>query len=382
MRGWSFSIGGVLGVNVRIHMFFALLLLVSVSYTSVAGVSGVRGLALWLLLFLAVGVREIARGIATAWWGLELRSLLLLPTGALPTFATREDTDRAASARVQRRLALVGPAANLLVGLLLAGFVLGMSPELGLRSLLERPWITPNHLLRSLVWMQLLLGAINLLPAFPLDGGRVLRGEFARAGGGLKRTRQAAGLSQMVAIGLIVVGFLMNNLLLLIAGVFVLTFAHMEDSSVLLESAVAAVRMRDVMLTEFSTLSASATLEDAIMCAAHSLQDVFPVVRGRSLVGAVSRQGIFEALETSGNGYVQGVMTRSFHTATPEDSLVQTLQRITTGVGAQLVPVVEDGRVVGIITPQNLSQSMVILNQSRRLERRNARAAARSGEDE
>jgi Zn-dependent protease len=382
MRGWSFSIGGVLGVNVRIHMFFALLLLVSVSYTSVAGVSVVRGVALWLLLFLAVAVREIARGIAAAWFGLELRSIMLLPTGALPTYATREDTERAGSPGVQRKLALVGPIANLLTGLLLIGFVLGMSPELGIWGLLQRPWITPSHLLRSLIWMQLLLGLINLLPAFPLDGGRVLRSEFARAGGGLRRTRQAAGLSQMVAVALIVAGFLMNNLLLLIAGVFVLTFAHMEDQGVLLESAVAAVRMRDVMLTEFSTLSASATLEDAVTHAVHTLQDVFPVVRGRDLVGAVSRQGIFEALESNGNGYVQGVMTRSFHTAQPEDSLVQTLQRIATGVGAQLVPVVEDGRVVGIITPQNLSQSMVILSQARKLVERNARAAERSDGDE
>jgi CBS domain-containing protein/Zn-dependent protease len=380
MRGWSFSVGGVLGVEIRIHMFFALLLVVSVSYTSVAGVSVMRGVALWLLLLLAVAVREVARGIAAAWWGLELRALLLLPTGALPSFATQEDSDRAGSARVQRKFALVGPIANVLVGLLFAGFVLGMSPELGIWDLMQRPWITPIHLLRSLIWMQLLLGMINLLPAFPLDGGRVLRGEFARAGGGLKRTRRAAGLSQMVAIALIVAGFLMNNLLLLIAGVFVLTFAHVEDQGGLLESAVAAVRMRDVMLTEFSTLSASATLEDAVASAVHTLQDVFPVVRGRNLVGAVSRQGIFEALETNGNGYVQGVMTRSFHTAQPGDSLVQTLQRITTGIGAQLVPVVEDGRVVGIITPQNLSQSMVILSQTRRLAERSAKAAQSDGD--
>jgi CBS domain-containing protein len=354
-------------------MFFVLLLLVSVSYTSLTGASVMRGLGLWLLLLLAVAVREVARGIASAWHGLELRSLLLLPTGALPIYATREASERAAKPQLQRQLALVGPIANLFAGLLCVGFVLGMSPELNRWSLLERPWITPNHLLRSLVWMQVLLGAINLLPAFPLDGGRVLRSEFTRVGGGLKRTRQAAGLSQLIAIGLIAAGFLMNNLLLLIAGVFVLTFAHMEDQGVLLESAVAAVQMRDVMLTEFSTLSASATLEDAVAQAVHTLQDVFPVVRGRSLVGAVSRQGIFEALQSNGNGYVQGVMTRSFHTAQPGDSLVHTLQKISAGVGAQLVPVVEGERVVGIITPQNLSQSMVTLNQSRRLIERNAK---------
>jgi CBS domain-containing protein len=381
MHGWSFSIGRVLGVEVRIHMFFVFLLVLSISYTSVAGLSGIRGFGLWGMLLLAVLVREVARGIATAWFGLHLRSVMLLPTGGLPTFASTDEAERAATPRIQRALALVGPLANLFVGLLLVAFVVGMSPQLGFAGVLARPWITPSYLLRSMVWMQLLLGAINFLPATPLDGGRVLRGEFARAGGGVKRAKQATGLGQIVAIGLIIAGLLMNNLLMLIAGVFVLMFAHMEDQGVMLETNVAAVKMRDVMLTEFSTLSASATLEDAMQQAVHTLQDVFPVVRGTNLVGAVSRQGIFEALQSNGNGYVQGVMTRSFHTAQPEDSLVKTLQRITTGVGAQLVPVVEGERVVGIITPQNLSQSMGTLNQTRRLAERSARAEQMRGDE-
>ena len=125
--------------------------------------------------------------------------------------------------------------------------------------------------------------------------------------------------------------------------------------------------MRDVMLMEFSTLSASDTLEDALQRSIHSLQDVFPVIRGSNLVGAVSRQGIVEALQTNGNGYVQGVMTRSFQTAQPDDSLVKTLRRIATGQGAQLVPVMDGDRIVGIITPQNLAHSMTMLNQRRRM---------------
>ena len=132
-----------------------------------------------------------------------------------------------------------------------------------------------------------------------------------------------------------------------------------------MQTKVDSVRMKDVMLTEFSTLSASATLEDALDQAIHTLQDVFPVVRGGNLVGAVSRQGIFEALQDGWKRLRQGVMTRSFHTAQPDDSLLKTLQRITAGHGAQLVPVIEGERVVGIITPQNLSQSMSVLNQSK-----------------
>jgi CBS domain-containing protein len=385
MRGWSFPVGRILGVDVRIHMFFLLLLVMSVSYTSVAGISGARGVALWLLLLFAVAVREVARAVASAWFGLEVSGLLLLPTGALPTYANREDVERASAAGVQKKLALVGPIANVVGGLLFAGLMMGMGLgktwETGLAELLGRPWITPNYLLRSLVWMQLLLGAINLLPAFPLDGGRVVRGEFARAGGGQKRTRLALQMGQVVAIGLIVAGLLMNNLWPMMMGIFVLVGARMEDQGMRLESNVATVRMRDVMLTEYSTISASATLEDAVERAAHTLQDVFPVVRGRRLVGAVSRQAIFEALGLNGNGYVQGVMTRSFHTAEAEDSLVKTLERITAGVGAQLVPVVDGERVLGIVTPQNLSQSMGILNQTRRLAEQKARLDQLQGDE-
>ena len=129
------------------------------------------------------------------------------------------------------------------------------------------------------------------------------------------------------------------------------------------------VLMRDVMLTQFSTLSASDTLEDALQRAMHTLQDVFPVVRGGSLVGAVSRQNIMQALASGGNSYVQGVMSRNFQTALPGDSLVKTLPRLRNTQGEPLIPVMEGERIVGIVTPQNLSQSMTLLNQSRRIRR-------------
>jgi hypothetical protein len=89
MRGWSFPIGRLLGVDVRIHTFFLLLLGLSISYASLTGATGARGLALWLLLLLAVFVREVARAVGVAWFGLDLRSMLLLPTGGLLSYATR-----------------------------------------------------------------------------------------------------------------------------------------------------------------------------------------------------------------------------------------------------------------------------------------------------
>ena len=367
MRGWSFPIGRFLGVDVRIHTFFLVLLGLSIGYAAMGGATGGRGFGLWLLLVLAVVVREVARAIAAAWYGLDVRSLLLLPTGGLMSYASAEATERASTPAMQKRMAVVGPIANLSFGLLLGALTLVIAPQI---NLFERPWITPSHLLRAAVWVNLLLGAVNLLPAAPLDGGRVFRGEFGKTHGGAKGARTVVGIGQIVSLGLIVAGILLPNMWLLMMGVFVFIGARMEDQGMLLQTDVDAVRMRDVMLMDYSMLSASDTLEDALQRSIHTLQDVFPVVRGGNLVGAVSRQGIVEALQADGNGYVQGVMTRSFQTAQPDDSLVKTLRRIMAGQGAQLVPVVQGDRIVGIITPQNLSHSMTMLNQRRRMRER------------
>jgi Zn-dependent protease/CBS domain-containing protein len=379
MRGWSFPVGRFFGVEVRIHAFFLLLLVLSITLGSLAGVNGGRILALWFLLLFAVAVRETARALAAVWYALELRGILLLPTGGLMTYATLEAARHAEEPSIERRMAVVGPLTSIGFGLLLGAIVLASAPGI---NLVDRPWITPSHLLRAMVWLNLMLGAINLLPAFPLDGGRVFRrvpAENAATGKAPSQTPsltaglrwgQGAGLSQWIAIALVVAGLLLSNLWLAIMGAFILLGAQMESGSLLASGEKAEpVLMRDVMLTQFSTLSASDTLEDALQRAVHTLQDVFPVVRGGTLVGAVSRQSILEALATSGNSYVQGVMTRSFHTALPDDSLAKTLGRIMGSPGAQLVPVMEGERIVGIVTPQNLSQSMGLLNQSRRLRR-------------
>ncbi|HEX7157904.1 MAG TPA: CBS domain-containing protein [Edaphobacter sp.] len=363
MRGWSFPIGRFLGVEIRIHTFFLLLLGLAVSYSSVSGSTGSRGFALWMLLLAAIVVREVARALAAAWYGLELRSVLLLPTGGLHTYATHEASELASTPAMQRRMAIVGPIANIVFGLVLAALVVTVAPQI---NVLERPWITPARLLRASIWISLLLGAVNFLPASPLDGGRIFRGEFSKSHGAIRGMRAAAGLGQLIAFALIIAGLVMPNMWLVMLGVFIMIGAHMEDQGLLLADSDS-VRMRDVMLTEFTTLSASDTLEDALQRSVHTLQDVFPVVRGANLVGSVSRQGIVEALQAEGNGYVQGVMSRSFQTAQPDDSLVKTLRRIMAGHGVQLVPILEGDRIVGIITPQNLAHSMGLLSLRRRI---------------
>ena len=167
-------------------------------------------------------------------------------------------------------------------------------------------------------------------------------------------------------------GMYLRDYWLVIAGFFIMIGAQIEDQGVFFQSVVDTVRMHEVMLTDFATLSPSDTLADALGRCVHSLQEDFPVVRGPELVGIVSRQRIVDALRNDGNGYVQSVMSRAFQVARPEDTLGTTIRRLTAGHGLALIPVTDSGRVVGIVSVQNLMSSMSLLAEKRRLEREEA----------
>lgn len=366
MRGWSLPLGRWMGVDVRIHTFFVMLLGFCLIYASSNNLSSGRGFLLWGLLVLVVGVREIARAITAAYFGLEIRSILLLPIGGLFSYANPESQEQATLGKTLYALAFAGPVANLLFAAMLAGLITGASPQL---NLLAYPWLTATHLIRSTVWLNVFLAGLNMLPAYPLDAGRLLRGYFAKTQGALRGARAAAGLGQILALTIFGVGIYLQNPWLIMAGPFIFIGAQLEDQGTLFQSVVDTVQMRDVMLTDFSTLSPSDTLEDALYRSIHTLQDDFPVVRGTSLVGIVSKQRILDALRSEGNGYVQSIMSRGFQVAKPEDSLGSTIRRISGGRGLSVVPITEGERVVGIVSLQNLMHSMSLLAEHRNLRR-------------
>jgi len=356
-----------MGVELRVHIFFPLLVLVLFALSAAAGWP--RGLALFILLVAAVVTRETARLLMAAWLGLRLRAVLLLPIGGLFAYANPESQENANRGAGQFALALAGPVANWLAALAAAGAILGAS---GTVRIFDLPLITPAHLLRSLVWMQACLGLLHLLPAYPLDCGRLIRNAFARKHGFANAGRAAAGLGQMLATLAMLGGMFLRDPWLFLAGLFIMIGAQIEDQGVFFQSVVDTVRMREVMLTDFATLSPSDTLADALYRCVHSLQEEFPVVRGPQLVGIVSRQRIVDALRNDGNGYVQSVMSRAFQVARPEDTLGTTIRRLTAGHGLALIPITESGRVVGIVSVQNLMSSMSLLAEQRRIERQEA----------
>jgi CBS domain-containing protein/Zn-dependent protease len=352
-----------MGVELRVHIFFPLLAIVLIGISG--QVSWQRAVILFFELALAVAVRETSRLLVAAWLGLRLRAILLLPIGGLFAYADPESQENANRGRGQLALAMAGPLANWATALAMAAALLGASGEI---RLWDSPLITPSYLVRSTVWMQAFLGVLHLVPAYPLDCGRLIRSALVRARGLGSAARIASGLGQALALVALVGGMILHNPWIILIGFFILIGAQIEDQGVFFQSVVDTVRMREVMLTDFATLSPSDTLADALYRCVHSLQEDFPVVRGPELVGIISRQRIVDALRSDGNGYVQSAMSRAFQIARPEDTLGTTIRRLT-GHGMSLIPVTESGRVVGIVSVQNLMSSMSLLAEQRRMER-------------
>src|SRR5206468_7848249 len=205
------------------------------------------------------------------------------------------------------------------------GIILVAAPHI---HLLERPYIHSSNLPRSLVWANLWLALFNLLPAYPMDGGRVLRALFSRSMDPVRATRRAVTIGQVFATLFMLVGMLWNIWLTMI-GFFLFIAAQLEERSAVFQSVLATVRLEDIMLTDFATLSPADTLEDALEKAVHSLQGDFPVIRGSDMVGVISKQKILDALRVEGNGYVQAVMNRIFEVATRQESLAAAFRKRT-----------------------------------------------------
>jgi CBS domain-containing protein len=183
----------------------------------------------------------------------------------------------------------------------------------------------------------------------------------------VQATRRAVAIGQAFAMLFVLVGMLWNVWLAMV-GFFLFIAAQLEERSVVFQSVLASVQMNDIMLTDFATLSPADTLEDALEKAVHSLQDDFPVIRGSDMVGVISKQKILQALRTQGNGYVQSVMSKIFEVAGRGESLASAFRKLT-AKNLSIIPVVEDQRLVGIVTLQNLMHSMALLAESRKLRR-------------
>lgn len=370
MRGWSISAGRLFGIELRIHLtFFVLPLFVwwidFAAHNRHADAN--RDMALAGIMFACVILHEIGHALVAIREKSPAKAVVLLPIGGVTMLDDSRLLAETATGKFnwQReiRIAAAGPIFSLLLAVISGAVILAAVPSAKLWSY---PFVQASSLLKSFVWTNIYLAAINLLPAYPLDGGRVLRAVFARSMDPVRATRNAVSIGKTFAVLFMLAG--MWNIWLSMVGVLLFIGAQLEERSVIFHSVLETVQMDDIMLTDFATLSPADTLEDALNKAVHSLQDDFPVVRGPDMVGVISRQNILDALRQEGNGYVQSAMNRIFEVAARNETLASAFRKLNAN-NLSIIPVVENEHLIGIVTLQNLMHSMTLLAETRKLRR-------------
>lgn len=348
---WSFTLGRWFGIEVRMHVTFILLLgFVGVAYGLRGGVgAALAGVVFFALLFLCVLLHEFGHALAARQYGIRTRDITLLPIGGLARL------ERLPERPAQELwVALAGPLVNVVIA---GGLFLGLM--LSGRGALILHGITEGSLVARLLAANVFLVVFNLLPAFPMDGGRVLRSLLAMQMPFARATRIAARIGQGMAVLFGFVGLFLNPLLILIA-LFVWIGAAQEAQAAEWKASFAGVPVRAAMLTDFRVLTPEDTLGDAARLLLAGSQRDFPVVADGRLVGILCHQDCFEALQRGGETVPVGAIMRTgFRVVTPDQPLEAALAE-----GAEnalpVLPVAEQGRLVGLLTAENVGEFVMI----------------------
>jgi Zn-dependent protease/predicted transcriptional regulator len=364
---WSWRLGAIAGIPVYVHATFALLL-AWVALSPVVRGNGVRamssGLLLILSIFACVVLHELSHALMARRFGIRTRDITLLPIGGV---ASLEKMPEKPSQELL--VAVAGPAMSLAVALVLFGLLALLKGPTGLEglNLVGGPFLT------KLMWINLLLAGFNLLPAFPMDGGRVLRAALALRMDRGRATEVAARIGQGMALLFGALGLFHNPFLVIIA-VFVWMGAKGEVSLVQLKSALSGMTVSQAMITDFRALAPRDSLARAVELTLAGFQQSFPVMDGSRLAGVLTHANVLKGLADRGRDeVVEAVMERQFETAEPADLLEGAFGRLQ-GCACRALVVTRDGRVVGLLTPENIGEMLTMESALRRSHTRGALA--------
>lgn len=355
-RRWAWKIGRLFGIDIYIHATFVLLLLwVAVGHAAGGAAVISRGLALVVAVFMIVVMHELGHSLAARHFGIRTRDITLLPIGGVSRL------ERIPEKPIEELLVTAaGPAVNVFLALLLWAVhaFLGVSASpVGLGAV-------GGSFLTKLLWVNVSLAVFNLLPAFPMDGGRVLRAALALKMDHVRATEVAARLGQGMALLFGVFGLFFNPVLLFIA-LFVWMGAQQESAAAGLKRALSGVPVGSAMVTSFRVLAPSDRLSSVAALIVEGFQHDFPVVDGTRLVGVLTRSDVVRALAGAGpEGSVASAMHREVLTAHPGDMLETVL------ANRQLpeapVVVVKGDDVVGIVTAENIGEFILMQGSRQR----------------
>jgi len=350
---WSLKLGTYAGIGVYLHWTFALLIgYIFIAHLG-AGQSPAQalvGVGFILTLFLCVVLHEFGHALTARRYGVTTRDITLLPIGGVARLERIPEKPKQ-----EFWVAVAGPAVNLVIaGVLFIVLVIQGQAN----QLLQLPWFQGPFLLQ-LLQVNLLLVGFNLLPAFPMDGGRVLRALLATKLGRRRATAIAANIGQAMAILFGIVGFFYNPFLIFIA-IFVYLGAQGEAAHVEAQSALAGLQVRDAMMTRFRTLSVDDSLGKAVEELLAGSQQDFPVLESGRVAGILRRNDLVRALASGHRETpVRDAICRDCPAVKDTDALAPILESMRQGQCAT-VPVMTDGKLIGLLTLENVSEVLMV----------------------
>ncbi|MGD9885137.1 MAG: site-2 protease family protein [Reyranella sp.] len=365
MMGWSLSLGEVAGTKVRLHFTFLLLIAWYGFAAAMQGgfVAALGAVTFILAVFGCVILHEYGHVLMARRFGIATRDITLLPIGGVAT------TERMPEKPGQELLvALAGPVVNAAIALFLFA-ALGRLPDAEWVAGMARG--QENGFVANLALVNVMLTLFNLIPAFPMDGGRVLKALLSLRMDKVRATRVSVQIGQAIAFGLGFLGLFGNPMLLFIALFIFLAASHEGYAAELGEAAKGAAAL-DAAITEFLTLDMQSTVSRAAELLLATTQREFPVIDGLGrLTGVVTRDGMIRGLMTRGpDTPVADVMERDVATVDRQAPLSEAIAKLQGG-GQALIGVVDtDGRLTGIITLENLAEYLMVAQASHEVRRR------------
>lgn len=337
------------GVPLRLHFTFILLLIFLVS-VGVGGKQSAASSALYVIaLFASVILHEFGHALVARHFSIRTLDIVMYPIGGVSRL------ERSPKAREELPIALAGPIVNFLV----AGAILGVLAARG--EPIFSGITDPNNanLLLRIAAGNLVLALFNLLPAFPMDGGRILRALIALRKPEEEATRIAAKAGQALAILMGLYGLVSMQFMLVFIAFFVYLGAAQESAAAMGKGLLEGARVQAAMVTDFKTLQHGDTIRHAAQMLLATSQQDFPVMNGSAVIGLLGRNRLLRSIATDGpEAYVAGVMDRDFVRLAPDMPLIEALPSLAGGVPCALV--LDDNGLVGMLTAENLSEFLVL----------------------
>ncbi len=351
---WSLELGRIAGTAVRVHVTFLLFLafIGILVYRANGPEAAWDALAFIILIFMCVVAHEFGHVLMARRFGARTRDVTLFPIGGVANI------ERLPEKPGQEILvALTGPLVNLLIAVaVMLWYGHSLTPQ-DFNALGD----SQTSLALRIAAANLMLMAFNLLPAFPMDGGRVLRALLALKWGRSRATRIAAGIGQIFAFALGFLGLFGNPFLIIIAA-FIFIAAGAEADAAALHDSARDLTVGEAMLTDYSTLHPMDTVGRSVVKLIRSSDEVFPVIDETDhAFGFVTRLALLEALTNQADATpISSLMTPSENTIKENDNLEQVLSRLEHDEQPGFIVVDNDGRAIGLLTRASMAQAILI----------------------